>query len=306
MKKKLLALLMVLPLVACGPTTGGDGTGSSGTGSGGEQNPPIVPPTPTPVEVKRSELLNLYEEFCTSISGEAYKATNDDWDSEYDCFYSCFEFGDKNDGYTWEDAIADAKECLPEGYVILNACHQFTWDDGSKGLEEDYIYDDKVVINVGTEEDDQGIVYVDIEVTAAENTTLIDDVGVLTKTTVLNFYDIDVQGNIYDPTPNEQLISYINSQQDEDVASSITCSKSQMMHFQQDGVNYVNIFCIGSGSTGDTVTFKVKANFAFILPIQGCKKISFKSSNVKFNASKNSLFDFIFIKYVLKTISNIH
>lgn len=161
-------------LVLAGLLTACPGRGDPIT-SGGGDNPPVPPVPPTPKTVKRSELRDVFEEIGKAVFGEDdYRATVESWDSEELCYTDVVYYAEKSQKYTWESAIDEFIELLPEGGTQVIAPRTFTWADGGKGVETAYTYNDSIYVEAGTYEEDSSI-YIQFDVYPNDGYELIND-----------------------------------------------------------------------------------------------------------------------------------
>lgn len=294
---KLISLLMVLPLVGCGPKT--------------DPNPGPGPgPDPDPEKtVKRTELYASFIEIGKAVTGDE----DFTFDPEYDTYYneggesyyaSDILEGQKDTTYKWENAIADFMKEMPSKYVkVMDVC-DYTWDDGDKGLQTAYTLGESIYVSVATWEyvgEDATDIYVSYAVMPNEGYTMVDDgedipVSVKEQVKTFTFKDaiwtnpetekpgglrLDYDSNI------EPFIKWFNGT--DDLLESVSCAQNTLAQFNNvSGSKTASYnFILGGGSTACDLTFGFKYPVVKIeMNVQAyCKYVEYTSSwNVDTNA----------------------
>jgi len=256
---KLISLLMVLPLVGCGPKT----NPNPGPGPGPDPDPEKT--------VKRTELYASFIEIGKAVTGDE----NFTFDPEYDTYYneggesyyaSDILEGQKDTTYKWENAIADFMKEMPSKYVkVMDVC-DYTWDDGDKGLQTAYTLGESIYVSVATWEyvgEDATDIYVSYAVMPNEGYTMVDDgedLPVQDSVKKVTFkHETSFSGSFDQANSRDAFVTWFNGS--DDLLENITLSENnfaQMQNFADKNEPMDMRFVLGSGKKACDLQFNFK------------------------------------------------
>lgn len=218
--------------------------------------------------VKKTYLRNTFNLAVDTLYGNASSmhADADTWDDNTSTYYDDFFYEEASSTYTIKEAADDMKYFLDSVFDIV---------DGPKKIHDEGYDQDTYVITYYTKDgkaklefidyEEEGDIYVQIQVGATSFYEIEDDIEEEDKVVALDFTTLDFTGNLYDATVAPKLISFMNEKAGETIVSSIDCTNSQIMSIDSSSKTpAMKRITIGSAKNGGNVRFNFNVKISSI------------------------------------------